>query len=124
MGLRGPRPGTGGRPRKSLAEKVTEGNPGKRKLKVLDFEKIATEPEGVEMAGAARMRGIGISCSIGAICRERGSLDSLRGGGQQIWLSGQASNQLAAHTIALCRHEPKLHEADQSTVERDIRHRP
>ena len=49
MGLRGPRPGTGGRPRKSLAEKVTEGNPGKRKLKVLDFEKIATEPEGVEM---------------------------------------------------------------------------
>jgi len=32
-----------------LAEKVTEGNPGKRKLKVLDFEKIATEPEGVEM---------------------------------------------------------------------------
>ena len=49
MGLRGPQPGTGGRPRKSLAEKVTEGNPGKRKLKVLDFEQIATEPEGVEM---------------------------------------------------------------------------
>ena len=49
MGLRGPRPGTGGRPRKSLAEKVTEGNLGKRKLKVLDFEQIATEPEGVDM---------------------------------------------------------------------------
>lgn len=49
MGLRGPQPGTGGRPRKSLAEKVTEGNPGKRKLKVLDFEQIATEPEGVDM---------------------------------------------------------------------------
>lgn len=48
MGLRGPRPGTGGRPRKSLAEKVTEGNPGKRKLKVLDFDKAA-EPRGADM---------------------------------------------------------------------------
>lgn len=49
MGLRGPQPGTGGRPRKSLSEKVTEGNPGKRKLQVLEFDKIATEPEGSEM---------------------------------------------------------------------------
>lgn len=49
MGARGPRPGTGGRPRKALSEKILEGNPGKRKLKVLDFEKIATEPEGADM---------------------------------------------------------------------------
>ena len=49
MGLRGPQPGTGGRPRKALADKITEGNPGKRKLTVLDFDQIATEPEGVEM---------------------------------------------------------------------------
>ncbi len=49
MGQRGPQPGTGGRPRKALADKITEGNPGKRKLTVLDFDQIATEPEGVEM---------------------------------------------------------------------------
>lgn len=35
MGKRGPQPGSGGRPPKPLSEKLLEGNPGKRKLKVL-----------------------------------------------------------------------------------------
>ncbi len=35
MGKRGPKPGTGGRPKKPLADKIAEGNPGKRKLTVL-----------------------------------------------------------------------------------------
>ena len=38
MGQRGPQPGTGGRPRKSLAEKLLNGNPGKRKLKVIEAD--------------------------------------------------------------------------------------
>ena len=35
IGRRGPKPGDGGRPPKPLAEKLMNGNPGKRKLKVL-----------------------------------------------------------------------------------------
>lgn len=41
MGKRGPSPGTGGRPKKALAEKIAEGNPGKRKLTVIGFENTA-----------------------------------------------------------------------------------
>ena len=35
MGARGPKPGTGGRPRKPLADKLLDGNPGKRGIYVL-----------------------------------------------------------------------------------------
>ena len=41
MGKRGPQPGSGGRPKKPLAEKIADGNPGKRALTVIDFEDIA-----------------------------------------------------------------------------------
>lgn len=37
MGKRGPKPGTGGRPRKALAEKLANGNPGKRPLTVIEL---------------------------------------------------------------------------------------
>lgn len=46
MGSRGPQPGTGGRPRKALSEKLLDGNPGKRNIRVL---KNYTDLEGVEM---------------------------------------------------------------------------
>jgi hypothetical protein len=48
MGKRGPAPGTGGRPRKPLTEKIATGNPGRRKLTVVELP----EPEdltGVDM---------------------------------------------------------------------------
>ena len=35
MGKRGPKPGTGGRPKKALTDKILEGNPGKRPIMVL-----------------------------------------------------------------------------------------
>lgn len=38
MGKRGPSPGTGGRPSKPLADKIAEGNPGKRPLKVMGLK--------------------------------------------------------------------------------------
>ena len=41
MGKRGPAKGTGGRPNKSLLDKITEGNPGKRPLKVISFNNVA-----------------------------------------------------------------------------------
>ena len=41
MGQRGPKPGTGGRPKKAIADKIADGNPGKRKLTVIDFETTA-----------------------------------------------------------------------------------
>lgn len=38
MGKRGPKPGTGGRPTKALVDKIADGNPGKRPLKVVEFK--------------------------------------------------------------------------------------
>ena len=46
MGARGPQRGMGGRPRKALKDKLAEGNPGKRKLEVLEFP---SELEGADM---------------------------------------------------------------------------
>ena len=37
MGQRGPKPGMGGRPKKAIADKLSNGNPGKRALTVIDF---------------------------------------------------------------------------------------
>lgn len=54
MGTRGPSPGTGGRPQKPLADKIVEGNPGKRKLTVMKFENVA-ELEGVDMPKPSKM---------------------------------------------------------------------
>lgn len=39
MGKRGPQPGTGGRPKKPLADKLLDGNPGKEKLKIIGLPK-------------------------------------------------------------------------------------
>jgi hypothetical protein len=46
MGKRGPLPGTGGRPAKPLADKIADGNPGRRPLKVIDL------PEADELSGS------------------------------------------------------------------------
>ena len=54
MGARGPTPGTGGRPKKPLSDKIAEGNPGKRKLSVMQFDNAA-ELEGVEMPKPGKM---------------------------------------------------------------------
>ncbi len=39
MGQRGPKPGTGGRPKKAIADKITDGNPGRRPLTVMGSQK-------------------------------------------------------------------------------------
>lgn len=49
MGNRGPKPGTGGRPKKPITEKIADGNPGKRKLTVIDFKDSAADLEGQNM---------------------------------------------------------------------------
>jgi len=54
MGRRGPAPGRGGRPPKPLAEKVLDGNPGKRKLTVMEFPNAA-EFQGVEIPQPSAM---------------------------------------------------------------------
>ncbi len=46
MGKRGPKPGSGGRPKKALSEKLIDGNPSKRAIKVLES---FSELEGIEM---------------------------------------------------------------------------
>ena len=45
MGARGPLKGTGGRPRKPLVEKISDGNLGKRPLTVVDL------PEPADLTG-------------------------------------------------------------------------
>lgn len=49
MGKRGPQPGMGGRPKKPIAEKIAEGNPGKRRLTVMDFKDSVVDLEGQVM---------------------------------------------------------------------------
>ena len=49
MGQRGPKPGSGGRPKKALADKIAAGNPGKRPLTVIDFKDSAADLEGQVM---------------------------------------------------------------------------
>ena len=49
MGQRGPKPGSGGRPKKPIADKITGGNPGKRQLTVIDFKDSAADLEGQPM---------------------------------------------------------------------------
>ena len=49
MGQRGPKPGTGGRPKKPIADKIADGNPGKRPLTVIDFKDSAADLEGQDM---------------------------------------------------------------------------
>ena len=49
MGQRGPKPGSGGRPKKALADKIAAGNPGKRPLTVIDFKDSAANLEGQTM---------------------------------------------------------------------------
>ena len=47
MGTRGPKPGNGGRPKKPLAEKVLEGNTGRRPITVINFP--AADLQGADM---------------------------------------------------------------------------
>lgn len=54
MGARGPSPGTGGRPRKALTDKITEGNPGRRRLTVIEFDNAA-ELSGADMPQPSEM---------------------------------------------------------------------
>ena len=49
MGKRGPQPGSGGRPKKAIADKIADGNPGKRTLTVIDFKDRAPDLEGQPM---------------------------------------------------------------------------
>ena len=48
MGTRGPQPGSGGRPKKSLADKVLDGNPGHRPLEIVKFP-AAADLKGADM---------------------------------------------------------------------------
>lgn len=49
LGQRGPKPGTGGRPKKPIADKIADGNPGKRALSVIDFKDSVANLEGQPM---------------------------------------------------------------------------
>ena len=49
MGQRGPKPGSGGRPKKALADTIADGNPGKSPLTVIDYKNSAAALEGQDM---------------------------------------------------------------------------
>lgn len=52
MGARGPAKGTGGRPRKALADKLADGNAGHRPIEVTDFGDAASDLTGEDMPPA------------------------------------------------------------------------
>lgn len=54
MGKRGPQPGTGGRPKKPLADKLADGNLGKRPITVIDFKGAAADLTGEDMPKPAK----------------------------------------------------------------------
>jgi len=49
MGQRGPKPGSGGRPKKAIADKIADGNTGHRPLTIIDFGDSAADLEGQAM---------------------------------------------------------------------------
>ena len=55
MGQRGPKPGTGGRPKKPLADKISDGNPGKRPLTVINFKDSVADLEGQAMPKPSKL---------------------------------------------------------------------
>ena len=54
MGQRGPKPGSGGRPKKPLSDKILDGNPGKRPLTVIEFKDSSENPEDSPWSSAGR----------------------------------------------------------------------
>lgn len=67
-GNRGPQPGTGGRPRKALSDKLLDGNPGREKLTVIrlpDAAELSGEkmPEPREFLSAAQKNGQELSAA-------------------------------------------------------------
>lgn len=58
MGKRGPQKGHGGRPRKALNDKILEGNPGKRELKVLKVQTPTKDIDVVPMTLSVEGRNI------------------------------------------------------------------
>ncbi len=109
MGRRGPAPGKGGRPQKPLVEKVRDGNPGKRKLTVVEFPNTTnyrvTSAFARELLSARRKRCRSLEAAeiyvtlwglarpavarqgsfspqlLETICHERRALDPVRGSG-------------------------------------------
>lgn len=49
MGQRGPKPGSGGRQKKAIADKISDGNTGHRTLTIIDFGNSAADLEGQPM---------------------------------------------------------------------------
>lgn len=68
MGKRGPSPGTGGRPSKPLADKIAEGNPGKRPLKVMEFKDLP-DMQGEEMPKPSEM--LSATQRMDEFCRQK-----------------------------------------------------
>lgn len=141
-----------GAKKKPLADKIAEGNPGKRALTVISFDDRAAELEGQAMpkpskmlsavqkdgkalvaediykedlgvAGRARLRLSGISTASGALRHECGPLDTVRGGRDGVRLSGQASHHRQRDTVALCGDESELYEPDQPALDGNIPNR-
>jgi hypothetical protein len=145
----GARVGAGAK-KKPLADKIAEGNPGGRKLTVMEFQDTA-DLKGLEMPEPNKMleaiqkdgkalvageiyrntwqwlneRGCAALCSriaavVRTLCHERGSLDSMRGSGHRIWLFSKAPYNRQCHSKPLCGYGSELHESNQPAVDGDF----
>ena len=148
MGKRGPQPGNGGRPKKPLADKVLEGNPGRRPLEVIAFP--AADLRGEDMPpphqylserqkGGKDLHAVEIytetwawlqqhkcETAISAQVLERYAMSAARwiqykeAVSAYGWLFEQASHHRSADPVALHGYEPVVHEAGQQPVEPNL----
>ena len=132
----GARIGAGAK-KKPLAEKIAEGNPGKRKLTIIDFEDqaadlegqqipkpskllSATQKDGKPLAGGTQVCIACFSTASGTLRNERCQMDSVRGSNLRLWLSCQAPYDGKCYAISLRSHESKLYEPDEPALDGNL----
>ena len=143
-GRGGARPGAG-RKKSAVKEKAENGNPGGRRLEVLDIPEVegVDMPKPHEFLSAEQrdgstlqaeeiytetwewlkeggLRGEGVSPAFGAVRHVQRPLDSVRGDDQPHGLPLQAPDHPEADPVPVHQHRHQLHEPGGAALERDL----
>lgn len=153
MGTRGPKAGSGGRPKKPITEKIADGNPGKRKLTVIDFKDSAADLEGQDMPKPSEFLSAkqkdGSQLCAAEIYKNTWEWLSVRGCATLIspqlieryamasarWIQcesvtselgflGKAPNNRCGNSKSICCHCGQIHDTSESSVVGDLWNRP
>ena len=146
----GARIGAGAK-KKPLADKIAEGNPGKRTLTVIDFDNQSVDLEGQSMPKPSKLLSAkqkdgkklvaadiykktwdwlherGCAALVSPQLLERYSMSVARWiqceSHHRVWLSGKASDHGQCNPVTLCGHESELHEPDQQALDGNLPNR-